>query len=115
MLDLHGIIVSNQYVCKVLRHDVGAKFKRVRKVPYLGNSLRSLILRQSYAKFMLEQLRSGVRVINVDQTWLNATNFVRRQWKRRGQVNSVVERKVNPRISVIMAICTQGRLYCALT
>ena len=75
--DEHGIEVSCQYVCKVLRHDIGAKYKRVKRIPFLGNSPRCLLLRQHYAKFMMSQLESGVRIINLDQTWLNTTNFTR--------------------------------------
>ena len=64
---------------------------------------------------MLEQLALGHRVINIDQTWINDTNHKRRKWRLRGQSNSSPENKVSPRVSVQMAICTGGKLYCALT
>ena len=33
---------------------------------------------------MLAQLSSGVRVINLDQTWINTLNFARQRWRLRG-------------------------------
>lgn len=62
----HGIKVSNSYVCQVLRNDIGLGYRQIKKVPYLGNTIRCLILRQMYAKFMLEKLTTDVRVINID-------------------------------------------------
>ena len=72
-------------------------------------------LDQEYAKFMLDLLSKGTRVINIDQTWLNDTMFVRRKWRKRGDTNTMNEHKVNPRTSVLMAIGTGGELYCSLT
>jgi hypothetical protein len=65
--------------------------------------------------FMLHQLSEGTRIINIDQSWLNDTQFVRRCWKKRGEVNTMSQWAMNPRISVLMAIDTAGELYCALT
>ena len=100
VLEEHGIVVSNQYVCSVLRNDIGARFKLIRKIPYLGNHNRCLQLRQLYAKFMLRKLAAGVRVINVDQTWINDMFLTRRKWRMRGATNSWAEKPVNPRIAV---------------
>ena len=110
-----GIAVSRQYVCEVLRKDIGARFKPIKKIPFLGNSKRCLLLRQHYARFMIDQLQTKCRIINVDQTWIGDTNYTRRRWRFRNQVNTVCDKRVNPRISMLMAISTEGRLYCALT
>ena len=48
-----GVRVSDGYVRSVLRYDLGARYKRIKKIPYLGNSDRCLLLRQHYARFML--------------------------------------------------------------
>ena len=37
--------VSLEYVRKVLRNDIGAKYAKIKKIPYLGNSDRCLLLR----------------------------------------------------------------------
>ena len=63
---------------------------------------------------MLNLLASETRIINLDQTWINDTNFTRRKWRQRGQVNSSSLKTVTPRIAMQMAICTSGKLYCSL-
>jgi len=49
-------------------------------VPIQANSQRCLVLRQQYALAMLELLMQDKRVINVDESWLNETNFTRKMW-----------------------------------
>ena len=49
---------------------------------------------------MLNQLASGTRVINLDQTWINDFNFQRQKWRLRGMVNSVAFQQVVPRLAV---------------
>ena len=98
----------------MLRNDIGARYKPIKKVPYIGNTPRCIILRQKYAMFVLDQLQRGVRVINLDQTWINDANFTRRKWRMRGQVNSSNDCKVEPRIAMQMCIDTEGELYCSL-
>ena len=107
--------MRRQYICSVLQKDIGARFKRIRKIPFLGNSPRCLILRRYYAKFMLKQLSDGLRIINIDQTWVNETNFTRCKWRLRGQVNSLAENKVSPRLAMQLAMCTSGKLYFSVT
>lgn len=111
----HGVVVKPSYVSQVLRHDLGARYERLRKVPSLSNASRCLLLRQHYAKFMLAQLAAGVRIINVDQSWMSETNFTRCKWRMRGQRNTSADKKVSPRIAMQVAVCTDGRLYCSLT
>ena len=40
-----GIKVSQTYVQGVLKHDIGAKYARVKRIPFLGNSTRCMLLR----------------------------------------------------------------------
>ena len=102
-------------ISKVMSCDMGLAFKRIQKVPLLGNTARCLLLRQMYAKFMLKLLAAGTRVINVDQTWLNDLNFHRRCWAHAGDRNTRNMNSVTPRLSMLMAIDTDGNLYAALT
>ena len=41
-------------------------------------------------------------------------NFTRRKWRRRGNVNTLPDKSVTPRLAMQMAICTDGNLYCSL-
>lgn len=64
---------------------------------------------------MLELLSKGHRVINIDETWLNQTDFRRMKWRVRNETNSMVDRTVSPRVSMLAAIDTSGKAYFALT
>jgi hypothetical protein len=47
------------------------RYSKIKKIPYQGNSQRSLVLRQQYAQKMLRVLSDNKRIINIDETWLN--------------------------------------------
>ena len=64
---------------------------------------------------MIDLLEQGYRILNIDETWLNDSNFVRKKWKVPGTTNSMEESVIAPRISVIGAIDTEGDVYVSLT
>ena len=41
-------------------------------------------------------------------------NFTRRKWRKRGQADTCADSRVSPRVSLQMAICTDGKLYCSM-
>jgi hypothetical protein len=57
------------------------KYKKVKLIPFLANSQKSLVLRQQFALVMLDLLHQGKRILNIDETWLNNMNFHRRKWR----------------------------------
>ena len=76
-----GVSTTVQAVRKVLRHDLGLRFRKVKTIPYQGNMQRCLVLRQKYALTMIEILLSGKRVLNIDETFLISTDFRRCKWR----------------------------------
>ena len=64
---------------------------------------------------MLELLEQGRRIINVDESWLNETSFYRKLWHPKAEVCSVPMQTVSPRLSLIAAMDTDGRVWFALT
>ena len=64
---------------------------------------------------MLPLLKSGRRVINIDESWLNETNFTRRMWCPSDGAGTVTQRTVIPRLALIAALDTEGRVYFTLT
>jgi hypothetical protein len=64
---------------------------------------------------MLDVLKSGKRILNIDETWLNNTSFQRKKWRLHGSTNSVKISPVSPRISVILCFDSSGDVYLALT
>jgi hypothetical protein len=107
--------LKDHYIKKVFREYLGLKFKRVKKIAYQGNSERNLVLRQRFGMKFIELFESGKRIINIDETWLNDTQFIRSKWQLRGSSFSQTAKKVRPRISAIMAFDSHGDVYFALT
>jgi transposase len=64
---------------------------------------------------MLELLRRGLRVVNVDESWLNESRFIRRMWCPPDGAGTVTGKMLQPRLSLIAALDTDGRLYFSLT
>jgi hypothetical protein len=90
------------------------RYKKVQRVAFQGNSPRNIILRQQFAKVMISELESSTRVINCDETWLNMMDFRHRKYRRKGDTNVVATRSLNPRISVITSIDTNGNCYVSM-
>ena len=64
---------------------------------------------------LLNLLGEGKRIINIDGTWIGETNFVRRTWSQRdGQGNSTLN-AVQPRVSMIAALDTEGMVWFTLS
>ena len=85
------------------------------KVQPQANSQRCLVLRQQYAISLLDLLKQGKRIINVDETWLNETNFQRKTWCRPLSSNTVKLRPITPSVAMIAALDTDGRVYFTLS
>ena len=67
-----------------------------------------MIKRQSSAKILLNELRKGRRIINIDETWIGEMDYRRQKWRFRGQANTVSAKDVTPRLSLITAIDNFG-------
>ena len=100
---------------KVMREDLGLSYIMARKLHPAANSARSLVLRQQYAIKMLELLRQARHVINLDETWLNETSFIRKTWAPKDSRSNATLNSVIPRVSMIAALDTDGRVWFALS
>ena len=64
---------------------------------------------------MIGSLYQGKRVINIDESWLNETSFIRKTWvNKQGRGNTVLN-VVTPRVSLIAAIDTDGNVWFTLS
>ena len=90
-------------------------YRLAKTVPIQANSERCLVLRQQYALEMVPKLESKTRIINVDESWLNGTRFIRRMWVPTDGAGTFTDKQVNPRISLIAALDTDGKIWFALT
>ena len=64
---------------------------------------------------MLPLLQDGTRIINIDESWLNDTNFTRKIWIPSQTSSSMPLNPVHHRLSLIAALDTEGRVYYSLT
>ena len=117
-----GLKVNDQLVRRVMRKELSLGYRLAKTVPIQSNHERCLVLRQQYALRMIPLLESGCfcsppahRVINLDQSWLNGTRFTRRVWVPAGAPATVTDKQVAPRLSLIAALDTEGRLWFSLT
>ena len=122
VLEQMGLEVADSLVRQVMRKELRLGYRLAKTVPVQSNSERCLVLRQQYALRMLPLLESGCfssppthRVINVDQSWLNGTRFLRRVWAPADAPATVTDKQVALRISIIAALDTEGRIWCSLT
>ena len=107
--------ITPRYVQAVLRNEFKMRYKRIKPIPFQGNSDKNLILRQQYAMSLLEELHKGIVCINIDETFINSGLGRYRRWRERNATNSVRLKSVSPRIGMITAIDTEGRIYLSLT
>ena len=100
------IEVSKKEVSCTLKQSCDMRFHKVKRVPFQGNSQRSLVVRQQCASKMLDLLGKGYTIVNIDESWLNELDFQRRKWHDRTESNSMPKQSVSPRLSIIAAIDT---------
>ena len=90
-------------------------YRMAKAVPTQSNVERALVLRQQYSLRLLPLLEKKTRIINVDESWLNQTRHLRRTWVPSDAPSTFREKQVQPRISLLLAIDTDGKIWCALT
>ena len=64
---------------------------------------------------MLELLQKGTRILNLDETWINDTNYTRMMWCPPQTPATMATRPISYRISMIAALDTEGCIYYSLT
>lgn len=67
-------------VRKIMREDLGLRWKKVKEVSLHENSIRNLVLRQQFAMVFLEAAMKKHRIINIDETWLGMEDFRKMKW-----------------------------------
>ena len=110
-----GLEVTPTHVKVILKAELGLGYRMAKKIPVQCNTERCLVLRQQYALKMLPLLMEQKRILNIDESWLNETNFTRKIWCPGDAAATVTQRAMTPRLSLIAALDTDGRVYFALT
>ena len=101
-------------VRRIMKDDMGMRYRRIQVVALHTNSEKNRILRQRFAIELVTLLNQGKRIINVDESWFNMCDFRRMKWRAYGDNNSLAKTQVSPRISMIVGIETTGAVYLSL-
>ena len=109
-----GMEVTLLEIQKVMKEDLGMTYRKVLPIPIHGNSSKNLVLRQQFAKRMIQLLLEGKTIINFDESWIAMTDFRRRKWQAPNTNNSVAVLQTADRISMITALDSQGSVYLSL-
>ena len=54
-------------------------------------------------------------IINIDESWLPQTFFKYHRWTKKAERSSIPCKEISPRISLIMALSSDGDIYSSIT
>ena len=75
IMDTRQVQLSNAFVASVMRNHLGMRYKKVRRIPWQGNTERAVVLRCLSSKLFLEGLDQGVRYLSVDETFIDDLQY----------------------------------------
>ena len=107
--------VSINSVAKIIKNEFKLSYRKIKRVPFQGNSERCLVLRQLYARKMFQLHNEGYHILNIDESWIPSEDFRRGCWFARGDVNSMAERSIGFKVNMIVAVSSEGKVWMALT
>jgi len=64
---------------------------------------------------MLALLQTKTRILNVDETWIDSTNYTHQMWCPSYGAGTIANHAVSPRLSMIAALDTEGKVYFSLS
>ena len=101
-------------MCDVMRNQVGLRYRKIIRLAPQTNSPRCLILRQQSALVFLKLFQSKRRLINIDESWLDAVRYQRRCWQPKEGCPGERQINIKPRITLIAAIDNHGAVLLSL-
>jgi hypothetical protein len=110
----HDLEVTPAFVSEQM-HVLDLAYKKVKHISINSNSEKSLVLRQRWALAYIELDHKAKNVINIDETWLNMSDFRRMHWRPRRTNYSLKVKQLAPRISMITGVDKLGNIYLSLT
>ena len=84
-----GIDVKDWVIRDVMRNELDLRYKKINTISFQGNSDKNKVLRQQFAKTLLEIDFNKFTLINLDESWVGTADFRKYKWCLRGENNSV--------------------------
>ena len=107
--------ISMKRVRRIMRVDLGLKFKRAKPIAARTNTVCCRYQRQQFALRLIAEMSAGKRVINIDEASLSQTNFVRRGWGQKTLDLRPQAKPLGHRLTLIAALDNLGASYFAIT
>ena len=115
VLNLMKQMVTEREVKYVMQNEMDMSFRKIVKIGIHSNSVKNLFLRQRFAVKWLSLTQKKTIFLNIDETWLDMSDFRRMKWRPKYSTNSNPIVMVWPRISMIVGVDTLGNVYVSLT
>ena len=64
---------------------------------------------------MIPLLLEGKRIINIDESSVPFMDYRRSKWAVKGTKNTFSRKELSPKVNMIIALGTVGRVYASLT
>ena len=106
--------VKSPLVREIMKKTLGMSYRKIKPMSLHANSEKNLVLRQRFAMELIELMKKGKTILNIDETWLGMTDFRRKKWREKGTSNPIGIAQVVPRISMIVGLDTRGHVYLSL-
>ena len=98
----------------ILKKNVGLVYRRAKPIPIQCNSERCLVLRQQFAKTFIDLLHSKWTIIDLDESWINETNYTRMIWCSPKSPGTYSSKAVNPMLKLIANSSSKENVYFSL-
>jgi len=83
-----GFEVTTKLVKEVMTKEMDMSFRKITKIALQANSVNNLFLRQRFAIKWLSITSKKTIFINIDETWLDMSDFRRMKWRPKYSTNS---------------------------
>ena len=98
-----------------MKNELNLSFLKTKKLLYHSNSDKVKIQRQQFAMELVRLIEQEKRIINIDETWINESNFTRKVWGRKDGRGNARFCSITPRISMIAALDFNGKVWYSLS
>ena len=110
-----GQDVSHTKLSKILQQEFNYSYQKLQRRVSDPNTPAVKLLRRDFSARFLRAMASGKRILNIDESYFNYTNFKRRAWVLKGSGASTITKQIIPRLALLTAMDQFGRVYVSFS